>query len=119
MNASEILQPWPCRHTCTDFRASSAGDVQRMAPGGRPALRPGCVRAALSLSLLLTWSAPDCLRAQDAPPSVANPEGRTNAAPDEIQVSFQAANIDMIVQWLAQTTGKSVVKHPRVQCQLT
>ena len=25
----------------------------------------------------------------------------------------------MIVQWLAQTTGKSVVKHPRVQCQLT
>lgn len=25
----------------------------------------------------------------------------------------------MIVQWLAQTSGKSVVKHPRVQCQLT
>lgn len=25
----------------------------------------------------------------------------------------------MIVQWLAKTTGKSVVKHPRVQCQLT
>ncbi|MDB6130611.1 MAG: type secretion system protein GspD, partial [Verrucomicrobiales bacterium] len=39
--------------------------------------------------------------------------------PDEIQVSFQGANIDMIVQWLSQTTGKSVLKHPRVQCQLT
>jgi general secretion pathway protein D len=39
--------------------------------------------------------------------------------PDEIQVSFQGANIEMIVQWLAQTTGKSVLKHPRVQCQLT
>src|SRR5262249_29015992 len=38
---------------------------------------------------------------------------------EEIQVSFQGANIDMIVQWLAQTTGKSVVKHPQVQCQLT
>ena len=38
---------------------------------------------------------------------------------DEIQVSFQGANVDMIVQWLAQTTGKSVVKHPQVQCQLT
>ena len=38
---------------------------------------------------------------------------------DEIQVSFQGANIDMIVQWLAQTTGKSVVKHPQAQCQLT
>ncbi len=43
----------------------------------------------------------------------------TNAAPDEIEVSFQGANIDMVVQWLAQTSGKSVVKHPRVQCQLT
>src|SRR5262249_18345386 len=41
------------------------------------------------------------------------------AATDEIQVSFQGANIDMIVQWLAQTTGKSVEKHPQVQCQLT
>ena len=25
----------------------------------------------------------------------------------------------MIVQWLSQTTGKSVLKHPQVQCQLT
>jgi len=38
---------------------------------------------------------------------------------DEIQLSFQGAHVDMIVQWLAQQTGKSVVKHPRVQCQLT
>jgi general secretion pathway protein D len=48
-------------------------------------------------------------------------QSKTNkaAGPDEIQVSFQGANIDMIVQWLAQTTGKSVVKHPQAQCQLT
>src|SRR5664280_2193010 len=48
-------------------------------------------------------------------------QSKTNkaAGSDEIQVSFQGANIDMIVQWLAQTTGKSVVKHPQVQCQLT
>jgi general secretion pathway protein D len=38
---------------------------------------------------------------------------------DEIQLSFQGANVDMIVQWLAQNTGKTVIKHPRVQCQLT
>ena len=46
---------------------------------------------------------------------------KTNKAPatDEIQVSFQGANIDMIAQWLAQTTGKSVVKHPQAQCQMT
>jgi general secretion pathway protein D len=42
----------------------------------------------------------------------------TNAA-DQIQLSFQGANIDMVVQWLSQTTGKSVLKHPQVQCQLT
>jgi general secretion pathway protein D len=41
------------------------------------------------------------------------------AATDDIQLSFQAANIDAVVQWLAKTTGKSVVKHPKVQCQLT
>ena len=34
-------------------------------------------------------------------------------------MSFQGANIEMVVQWLAKTTGKSVVKHPKVQCQLT
>lgn len=38
---------------------------------------------------------------------------------DEIQLSFSGANVDMVVQWLAKTTGKSVVKHPRVQCELT
>jgi type II secretion system protein D len=43
-------------------------------------------------------------------------DGSTN---DQIQLSFQGANIDMIVQWLSQTTGKSVLKHPQVQCQLT
>jgi type II secretion system protein D len=38
---------------------------------------------------------------------------------NEILLSFQGANVDMVVQWLASTTGKSVLKHPRVQCQLT
>jgi|GEM_PF-431054 len=35
-----------------------------------------------------------------------------------IQLSFQGASIDMVAQWLAQTTGKSVVKSPKVNCQL-
>lgn len=48
-----------------------------------------------------------------------NSDSTKTNAPGEIQLSFQGANIDMIVQWLAQTTGKTVVKHPQVQCQLT
>lgn len=67
------------------------------------------------------------LAAQQPPPAGAPPSpnpGTPAAAdsavpPEEVQLSFQGANIDMVVQWLAKTTGKSVVKHPRVQCQLT
>jgi type II secretion system protein D len=52
----------------------------------------------------------------------SEPLSSTNASGtnvDDVQLSFQGANIDMVVQWLAQTTGKTVVKHPQVQCQLT
>ena len=36
-----------------------------------------------------------------------------------IQLSLENASIDMVVQWLAQTTGKAVIKSPTVQCQVT
>jgi type II secretion system protein D len=50
----------------------------------------------------------------------APPKTETKLSPDDlIQLSFQGANIDMIVQWLAENTGKSVVKHPQAQCQVT
>lgn len=53
------------------------------------------------------------------PGGPGNPPVATPGATNEIQVAFQGANVDMIVQWLAQNTGKTVIKHPRVQCQLT
>ena len=52
-------------------------------------------------------------------PSSRTATNETAAASDEVQLSFQGANVDAIVQWLAKTTGKSVVKHPKVQCQIT
>lgn len=57
-------------------------------------------------------------------PPRGGPPGSNAPASEEpddgmVQLSFQGANVDMIVQWLAKTTGKSVIKHPRVQCQLT
>ncbi len=57
------------------------------------------------------------------PPGVVIP-GQPGQPADEapggdVQLSFQNAQIDMIVQWLAKHTGKSVVKHKQVQCQLT
>ena len=99
------------------------------------------VRTGLAAALLL-WSLPLTVTAQPVPqtPPKAQPtaapaetavrpapsDAVTPAAPtdkggasEDIQLSFQAANIEMVVQWLAKTTGKSVVKHPKVQCQLT
>ena len=94
--------------------------------------KPRSTATLLRLGLaLFVWHAAPPARAQDAPPTVQPPAraaANTNApipgpgnaaATDEMQLSFQGANIDLIVQWLAKTTGKSVVKHPRVQCQLT
>jgi type II secretion system protein D len=55
-------------------------------------------------------------------PSAPLTTGGTNQVDDDtnkIQLSFQGANIDMVIQWLSQITGKSVLKHPQVQCQLT
>ena len=63
--------------------------------------------------------APATFPATNATPAIAATTNAPSAAADGIDLSFQGANVDMVVQWLAQTTGKSVVKHPRVQCQLT
>ena len=49
----------------------------------------------------------------------AKPGNESTNASDEIQLSLQGANVDMVAQWLAQNTGKAVIKHPRVQCQIT
>ncbi len=57
--------------------------------------------------------------------AVTNRDGATGgdagkpSGSEDIQLSFQQAQIDMVVQWLAQTTGKSVIKHPQVNVQLT
>jgi type II secretory pathway component GspD/PulD (secretin) len=37
----------------------------------------------------------------------------------EIQLSFSGADIDTVVRWLAEATGKSIVKQKEVACQLT
>jgi type II secretion system protein D len=96
-----------------------------------PTVRLRFIQAALIVAQL--WAAGLApLHAQPAPspaPAPVDP-GATNAPPggagstnkpaaDEIQLSFQGANIDMVVQWLSQTTGKNVIKHPQANCQLT
>ena len=38
---------------------------------------------------------------------------------DLISLSFQNMQIEQVLQWLAENTGKSVVKHPTARCQIT
>jgi type II secretion system protein D len=72
-----------------------------------------------------TNAAPQMAKAPEQNPPGPNTNVQAKAEKDlaspseEVQLSFQGANIETVVQWLAKTTGKSVVKHPMVQCQLT
>jgi type II secretory pathway component GspD/PulD (secretin) len=90
-------------------------------PRPNSANSPASLRIRSLLCAAILGSMPSATHAQTVVST--NAPASTNldktVTPDEIQVSFQGANIDMIVQWLSQTTGKSVLKHPRVQCQLT
>lgn len=121
----------PSRHTSIRVRALCAVFVftlltfvigQDAQPAAKKADPPAAGAAATPDS-----TAP--AKAEATPAPAASPAGGTNQDAgaksasdkndDEIQLSLQGANIDMVVQWLAQTTGKTVIKHPRVQCQLT
>src|SRR5690348_8517551 len=99
-------------------------------------LKLACILLLGSAAFLLTFAQnappnatnsppPDAAATNSAAAQVSDPASTNQdnqakkTAPDEIQLSFQGANVDMIAQWLAQTTGKSVIKHPQVQCQLT
>ncbi len=35
-----------------------------------------------------------------------------------VELSFQNAKIELIMKWLGEVTGKTIIKHPKVKCQL-
>src|ERR1039458_545301 len=105
-----------------DTQPSAAKEVaaETAATNTAPALKSEVAVRASAPSVAAEAPALPAFEKGAAGTNVDNQSKTSKAAgPDEIQVSFQGANVDMIVQWLAQTTGKSVVKHPQVQCQLT
>jgi type II secretion system protein D len=111
-----------------------AADSPQASPDAVPtALPPHAVPSPAPPQLPPPGSAPmlpggaPMLPGMTGPPGSPFPPGVTTAGapPRDVQadgrilLSFQNANIDMIVQWLARITGKSVVKHPQVRAQLT
>ena len=84
------------------------------------------VMFSLCLAAIFFWCATPAARAQNAVATPTNaPDGSTNAVEDKklptdmIQLSFQNLQIDQVIQWLCENTGKSVIKFPTVQCQVT
>ncbi len=115
--ASLLAAPAPAQDTQPSAEKKAVAET--VATNGAPAVKPEASVAAAPTSVAAESPALPAPEKGAAGTNVDS-QSKTNkaAGPDEIQVSFQGANIDMIVQWLAQTTGKSVIKHPQVQCQL-
>jgi general secretion pathway protein D len=116
--AGLLAVPAPAQDTLPSAEKKAVAET--IATNGAPAIKPDASAAASTSSVAAESPVLPALE-KGAAGTNMDSQSKTNkaAGPDEIQVSFQGANIDMIVQWLAQTTGKSVVKHPQVQCQLT
>ncbi len=104
---------------------------------------------AIGLAATLLWCSWPPLQAQNAekPPATAaatpapgptnaaaatnTPDGSTNVPQDGaaaepkklptdlIELSFQNMQIDQVLQWLSENTGKSVIKFPSAHCQVT
>ncbi|MGN6643876.1 MAG: secretin N-terminal domain-containing protein [Verrucomicrobiota bacterium] len=111
-----LLAGWPAG-VSAQIRFSPSGGGPMGMPSGMPPMNSDSPsRSDSSGEKSGTWIPSEPLASAM---TSTNLDGSKTNAPDEIQLSFQGANIDMVVQWLAQTTGKSVVKHPQVQCQLT
>ncbi len=108
---AQDAQPNPEKKTATDG-ANAPTSAAKAEPSSSETPRPALAEAA-------TPQTSDKAGASTNQDAQAKSDPQKTPSSDEITVSFQGAPIDMIVQWLAQTTGKSVVKHPQVQCQLT
>lgn len=74
--------------------------------------------AAAATNVVSTNAAAATTNAAPARPQTPPPSAPQEGGADG-PLSFQNAQVDMVAQWLAKTTGKSVIKHPRVQVQLT
>ncbi len=64
--------------------------------------------------------APDGTKPAETKPAETKPtETKPTEKPDEVQLSFQGAKIDVVLKWLNQVTGKTIIKHPKVNVQLS
>ncbi len=101
------------------------------APGADPAPAAPAATNSAARAATDTNSPASAAASTNAPGTAAAstnaPDGSTNAPAEEpkklptdlISLSFQNMQIDQVLQWLSENTGKSVVKHPSAHCQVT
>ena len=110
-----------------------------MQPSRTPKLKAavGALLASVGVAALVLWLSTPRAQGQPSPaPAAATNAPKADAsstnssstnAPvepkklptDLIELSFQNMQIDQVLQWLAENTGKSVVKHSSANCQIT
>ncbi len=74
---------------------------------------------ALLLGLVLCFATPAAAQNVNAgAPAGIDAAAKGSDEERAIELSFKGADIDTVSRWLAEMTGKSVVKHKSVQCQL-
>ena len=128
--AAAVTPPPTVAVTTNTPAPAAATTTNSPAPGGSPATNtaaaPAAARGTNAPAQVTpgTNAAPAAAAGTNTPagnPAEMASEPKPAAKPDAdgLTVSFQGAQVDMVVQWLAEKTGKSVIKHPRVQCQLT
>lgn len=111
---------------------SAAANAESNSPPATnaPAATNTVVTNAAAMTNAPSPTAASTNRPPTIPPSIAARMARPGSTPSststnaldpnrEIQVSFRGSNIDMVIQWLAKETGKSIVKHPQARVQLT
>ena len=78
------------------------------------------MRSTMGLLLIvLTFGAPQLLLGQNAAaPAAADGKAAKKAPPEKIQLSFANAEINVIVKWLVEMTGKALIKHKSVAVKL-
>ena len=85
----------------------------------------GVATNAASTSLTATnTNSPSALTSTNTPNGSTNASDGAAVEPrklptDLIQLSFQNMQIDQVIQWLSENTGKSVIKFPTAHCQIT
>ena len=99
--------------------AAQAGGKKSSPDAGGAAQGPALAQAGQAAGAPPPPGPPAAASAAAPNAPAATTAAQAGKPPEESQLSFQGANVEIVMKWLAEVTGKSVARHKNVQCQLT